>query len=65
MTGWGRELTMVLMVPLFGAAGLAAGGVTGALLSRPETIKISGADEAEIRAAIEGSRRQARVQDFQ
>jgi hypothetical protein len=37
---------------------------TGLLLSQPETVKIGGANEAEIAAAMEKLRKQARVRDF-
>ncbi len=62
--GFLHELTVYITTPILGGVGLAAGGITGVLLSQPETIKISGAGEAEIAAAMNKLRKQARIPDF-
>jgi hypothetical protein len=62
--GFQRKFGPLAAVPICGGLGLAAGGVTGLLLSQPETVKIGGANEAEIAAAMEKLRKQARVRDF-
>ena len=49
---------------LFGAGGAAVGGLTGLIISQPETIKIGGMDENRLRATMEKLRKQARVPDF-
>jgi len=49
---------------VLGVVGLVAGGVTGLIISRPETIKIGGMDESGTKAALEKLRKQARVPDF-
>jgi hypothetical protein len=48
----------------FGAIGLVGGGVTGLIISQPETIEIGGMDESGAKAALEKLRKQARVPDF-
>jgi len=58
------DLYIYFSIPFCGVVGLAAGGLTGLLLSQPETIKIGGASETEIAAAREKLRKQARMPDF-
>ena len=55
---------ILLGAAVLGAVGLVAGGVTGLIISRPETIKIGGMDESGAKAALEKLRKQARVPDF-
>jgi hypothetical protein len=58
------DVYIYFSTPFCGLVGLAAGGLTGLLLSQPETIKIGGAGETEIAAAKEKLRKQARIPDF-
>jgi hypothetical protein len=59
-----RAGNILLGAAVLGGVGLVAGGVTGLIISQPDTIKIGGMDESEAKAALEKLRKQARVPDF-
>lgn len=59
-----RTGNTLLGAAFIGAIGLVAGGVTGLIISQPDTIKIGGMDESRTKTALEKLRKQARVPDF-
>jgi hypothetical protein len=59
-----RTGNILLGAAVLDAVGLVVGGVTGLIISPPETIEIGGMDESGAKAALEKSRKKARVPDF-